>query len=864
VERELDEELRFHLERQIEANVRMGMSREEARTAALRSFGGVEQTKEECRDARGVRLVQDLGDDLRYGLRVLRSSPGFTAVALATLALGIGASTAVFSVVDGVLLRRLPFPRSQRIMTLWNTYPKLGVEKEEVSPPDFCDWRAQSRCFEQLAAYERFFYILAGDPAPVRLRAARVSGDFFATMGVEPLLGRPLLPADDHEGAHHVVVLSHRLWTSRFGADASVVGRRVPLTGILYTVVGVMPAGFEFPDEAELWAPLAYEPPFEPGLRRSTWLRTVARLKPGVTSSQAQADMSSIARRLADRYPESNEGRSVLVVSLHEATVGSVRPALLVLLGSVGFVLLIACANLANLLLSRGVGRRHEIALRAAIGAGRPRLVRQLVTESVLLGVAGGAAGLLLASSSLDVLRRLGPGNVPRLQEVTLDVRALGFAFLVSLVVGVAAGAVPALTATRADPYESLKEGSSRSADGLRRRRFRNGLVIAEVALAQVLLVGGCLLFQSLLRMRSVEPGFEAEGLVVSRFELYSQRYAARRARVAFYREAVERVAALPGVQAAALASTVPLDVGQLGIEFVIEGRPRPLRLAQYPHAGFDSITPEYFRAMRIRLRSGRSFTQADGELATPVAVINQAMASRYWPGEDPLGRRIRIHSDAPEDSEAIEIVGVVDDVRNEALTTGSRPHFYLPYAQYPWRTCYLLVRSRSERQSVASAVRHEIQGIDDTIALSDFRDMRRYVSASLDSPRFSAALLGAFAVLALTLATGGVFSVVSYSTSQRSRGFAIRMALGAQRGDIFRLAVGEGLLLVLAGIGLGLGLALALTQALSSLLFEIVPTDPVTYAVVGLGLGAVALAACYFSSRQALRLDPAVALRQE
>ena len=863
-ERELDEELLFHIERQIEANVERGMSREDARTAALRSFGGVEQIKEACRDERGVRLVEDLGKDLLYGLRILRSSPGFTAVAVATLALGIGANTAVFSVVDGVLLRRLPFPGSERIVTLWNTYPRLGGEREEVSPPDFCDWRAQNRSFDQLAAYERFFYILAGDPAPVRLRTSRVSGDFFAAMGVKPLLGRPLLPADDHEGAHHVVVLSHRLWTSRFGGDPSVVGQTVILTGIPYTVVGVMPAGFEFPYEAELWTPLAYRPPFEPSLRRSTWLRTVARLRPGVTASQAQADMSSVARRLERRYPDTNEGRSVLVVSLQEATVGSVRPALLVLLGAVGFVLLIACANLANLLLSRGVGRRHEMALRTAMGAGRPRLIRQLVTESLLLGVVGGAGGLLLASSSVDLLRRFNPGNIPRLQEVTLDVRALGFAFLVSLVAGVASGVVPALVATRADPYESLKEGSSRAADGLRHRRLRNGLVVMEIALAQVLLVGGCLLFQSFLRTRSVDPGFDADGLVVSRFELYSQRYAARAARAAFYREAVERVAALPGIQAAALSSTIPLDVGQLSLEFVIEGRPRPLLPAQYPHAGFDSITPEYFRAMGIRLRSGRSFTDADGEHSTLVTVVNEAMAKRYWPGEDPLGRRMRIHSDSPTDSEPIEIVGVVNDVRHEALNAGGLPHFYLPYAQYSWRTCYLLVRSRSERPDVATAVRHEIREMDEGIVLSDFKDMRHYVSASLDSPRFSAFLLGAFAVLALTLATGGVFGVVSYSTSQRSRAFAIRMAMGAQRRDILKLAVGEGFLSVLAGISIGLALALALTRALSSMLFEIVPADPTTYAVVGIVLGAVALAACYLSSRQVLRLDPVVALRQE
>jgi putative ABC transport system permease protein len=865
LERELDAELRFHLERQIEANLERGMSPDEARTAALRAFGGVERAKEACRDERGTRFIEELGHDLMHGLRILGNSPGFTAIALLTLALGIGANTAVFSVVDAVLLRRLPFPESARIMTLWNTYPKLGDGQEEVSPPDFCDWRTQNRSFEQLAAYERFFYILAGDPAPVRLPAARVSGDFFAAMGVRPFLGRPLLPADDHEGAHRVVVLSYRLWASRFGGDPSVVGRAVRLTGIPHTVVGVMPAGFDFPDAPELWSPLAYEPPFEPGLRRSTWLRTVARLKPGVAPSQAQADMSAIARRLEQRYPDTNEGRGVAVVSLHEKTVGDVRRALLVLLGAVGFVLLIACANLVNLLLSRGAGRRHEIALRTALGARRPRLIRQLVTESLVLGVGGGAGGLLLAWLFLDLLRRLDPGSVPRLQEATLDLRVAGVALLVSLAAGVASGIVPALMATRADASDALKEGSSRASDGVQRRRFRNGLVVAEIALAQVLLVGGCLLFQSFLRTRSVDPGFDADGLVVSRLELYSQRYASRGARTAFYRETVDRVAALPGVEAAALSSTIPLNVGQLGLEFVIEGHAMPALPTLYPHAGFDAVTPDYFRAMGIRVRSGRVFTDADGERALPVVVINEAMAERYWPGEDPLGGRIRLHSEAPTDSEPIEIVGVVENVRQTALSRSARPQFYLPYAQYPWKECYLLLRSSSSGgANLVAAVRHQIRQIDPEIALADFRGMGRYISASLESSRFTASLLGIFAVLALTLATGGVFGVVSYSTSQRTRELAIRTAMGARRRDIVTLVLGEGLPLVLGGIAVGLLLAVALGQALSSMLYEIVPTDFRTLAAVAISLGAAALAACYVPAWQATRLDPVSALHQE
>jgi predicted permease len=863
VEQELTDELRFHLEKLIEENLDHGSNREEARYAALRELGGLEQIKEECREARRVNYLESFFQDVRYGLRVLVKNPGFTTVAVLTLAIGIGANTAVFSVVDGVLLRRLPFPESERIMTLWNTYPKLGTGQEEVSPPDFWDWREMNHSFDQCAAYERFYYILAGDPAPLRLRASRVSGDFFAAMGVSPLLGRPLLPADDLEGSHHVVVLSHRLWVTRFGADPSVVGRKVILTGVPHAVVGVMPAGFEFPDGAELWSPMAYEPPFEPGLRRSTWLRTVARLKPGVTSSQAQKEMSSVARRLEERYPDTNEGRSVLIVPLHENSVGKVRPALLVLLGAVGLVLLIACANIVSLLLSRGAGRRREIALRVALGAGRPRIIRQLVTESLLLGLGGGAGGLLVASFSLNLLRHLNPGSVPRIQEVTLDLRVLGFAFLASLVAGLASGIAPALMATPMEPYESLKEDTSRVVNG-RGRRLRNILAIVEIALAQVLVVGGCLLFQSFLRMRSVHPGFDADGLAACRFELYSERYANRGVRANFYRSVVERVAALPGIQAAALASTIPLDVGQLNLEFVIEGRPRPMLPTQYPDAGFDTITPDYFRAMGIRLRSGRFFTHADDEQANLVAIVNEAMADRYWPGEEPLGRRIRIHSESPTDSEAIEIVGVVEDVRNVALSTRGRPHFYLPYSQYPWRECYLLVRSNSGPSNLAAAVRHEMRGIDEGIALSEFRNMRHYLSASLGSPLFNAFLLGAFAVLALTLAVVGVFGVVSYSARQRTQEFAIRMAMGAGRRDILKLVGGEALLLVLAGVGFGLALAVSLSQVISGMLFGIVATDPTTYAVVGILLGAIALAACYLPTRQAMRLEPAAALRRE
>jgi putative ABC transport system permease protein len=864
LEQELDEELQFHLEREIEANIAKGMGPEAARQAALYCFGGVEQVKEACREERGVRFIEELGKDVLYGCRMLRKHPGFTAVAVLTLMLGIGANTAIFSVVNGVLLRPLPFPDSDRIVTLWNFYPQLSDEKEEVSPPDFHDWLEQNRSFAQLAAYERFFYIMDGDPYPLRLPAARVSGDFFAVMGVNPILGRSLLPADDHEGLHHVVVLSHRLWTSRFGADSSIVGRIATLNGMDYTVVGIMPAGFGFPYEVDLWSPMAYEPPFEPSLRTSVWLRTVGRLEPSVTLAQAQSDMSAIAQRLEQQYPDTNEGRGIQVVSLYEQTVGDVRLALLVLLGAVGFVLLIACTNLVNLLLARATGRQQEIALRAALGASRLRLIRQLVTESTLLGLLGGAGGVLFAWLSLDLLRGFDPEVLPRLQEVQLDWRVLGFAMLVSLATGVACGIVPAWLATRKELQESLKEGSRRSADSRGRRRVRSTLVIIEVALAQVLLIGGGLLFQSFLHMRSVSPGFNPEGVLVGQFELFTPRYAEGSAMATFYREVTQQVAALPGVEAAALSTTIPFDKVQLTLEFVIDGRPRPLSPKQHPLAGYNSITPDYFRTMGIRLRSGRFFSDADRADAPPVVIINEALARRYWPGESPLGHLIRIHDDSPADSEPIEVVGVVENVRQVALNSDVRLEIYLPYAQRLWRRCFLLVRSEPAPAELAAALRREIHQIDANIALSSFRSMNDHVSASLDPPRFHTFLLGVFATLALTLAAVGVFGVISYSTSQRTREFGIRLALGAQRRDVFRLVVGGGFVLVLTGVALGLILALALTQALSSMLFGIVPTDPATYGAVALVLSAVALLACYLPSRRAMKVDPVVALRYE
>ena len=864
-EKDLDEELRFHLECEIASNVAGGMTQEDARREALRSFGGVEQTKIACRKVHGFQPLEEIAGDLRHGLRILRTSPGFTAVAVLTLVLGIGANSAVFSVVDGVLLRRLPFPHSDRIMTLWTVYPGVDDTLQEVSPPDFCDWREESRSFASMAAYERFVWNLAGDPEPVRVRSARVSGDFFAVMGVHPALGRPLLPADDHEGVHHVVVLSHRLWAGRFGADPAIVGRTVVLTGVKHTIVGVMPAGFEFPDGVDLWSPLAYEPPFSPSLRRSIWLHTVARLQSSATLEQAREEMSIIGRRLARRYPDTNEGRSIAVVPLLDHTVGNVRTALLVLLGAVGLVLLIACVNVANLTLARASGRHQELALRTALGANRLRLARQLATEGTTLGLIGGIGGVLLAWLSIAVLRRIAADSVPRMADVHVDARVLIFTLLLSLAAGAAVGVVPALAMTERRLQPSLQEAGPRSSASRQRKRWRHTLVIAEIALAEVLLIGGFLFLQSFVHMRSVGAGFSPDGILACRFDLHSSRYTETAAREEFYRDTIEHIAALPGVQSTALATTIPTGEVQMNLEFLIDGRPKPSTPVESPWAGYNSVTPGYFRTMGIGLLSGRVFTQADGSQSPAVAVVNAEMARRYWPGESPLGRTITLRPDGADDSlPTIEVVGVVENVRQVSLTSDVRPELYLPYAQKPWREGFILLRSGLGSAGVAAAVRRELRAVDPAIAISELRPMSAYIADSLGSPRFQTLLVAAFAVVALLLAIVGIVGVVSYSVSQRRQELAIRMALGAQPEDVYRLVATNGIRLVLWGVGVGVVLALLLTRSISSLLFGIVATDALTYVVAALVLGTAAMAACSVPCWRATRVDPALDLRRQ
>ncbi len=802
--------------------------------------------------------------DVRYGIRSLLRAPSLTVVAVITLALGIGANTVMFSVIYGVLLRPLPFSDPDRVVTLWNTYPETPESTDPVSPVDFTDWREQSRSFAHLAAHDRFSYVLAREQGPVRLRAARVSGDFFAVVGLQPALGRALIPADDHPGDDRVVVLSHRLWRSEFGADEGVVGETLSLNEESYTVVGVMPAGFDFPDGVDLWAPLALRPhQLLPVERRTVYLRVLARLRPGITLTQARSEMSAIARRLEAEYPESNTGRGVLVIPLHEHTVGDLRPALFVLLGAVGLVLLIACANVAGLLLTRVSGRQQEIAIRAALGADRADLLRQHLAESGLLGLLGALGGLLLVPWGLDLVRTLSPEGIPRIQEIALDWRVLGFNLAIGPGTGILCGLVPAFMTSGADLHSLLRAGSRLSGQRIR-RRLRRALVIAEISMAEALLIGGALLLQSFVQLRSVNPGFAAENVRAAQFELFSDRYAEWTPRIQFYRDVTERVAALPGVRSAALTTTVPLQGIQLGYEFTVQGRPAPAH-GQLPAASYDCITPGYFRVMGIRLLAGRAFTDADGPHAPPVVIINDVMARRYWPGEDPIGQKIGIVADdSKTDPPALEIVGVAEGVRAQALDTGSRPAMFLPYAQRPWRSGFLLVRMEENAPATAANVRSAVHTVDKTMALSDFRSLEDYLSSSVARPRFRTFLMGAFAALALVLATVGVYGVVSCSVGQRFREIGVRVALGAQRVDILKLVVREGFQLGIAGVALGLAAALALTRFLSGLLYGIAPNDPSTFAAISMLLVAVSLLACYLPARRAVRVDPVVTLRYE
>ncbi len=806
-------------------------------------------------------MVSDVLHDLRYGCRMLIRSPGFTIAAVLTLALGIGANTAIFSLVNGVLLRPLPFPEPDRLIWLQEHDPGAVIERPAVSYLNFLDWRDQNSVFTHVAVVDDVGFNVGGE-SPERVEGMRASADLFTLLRVEPALGRAFTAEEDRPGGEKVVVLAHGLWKRLFGADRGVLGRTIRLNDEPHTVVGVLPPDFTLLPGIDVWVPLAVDPVLTE--RGHHWLSAVARLKPGVSPADAQADMTAIARRLEQDYPQSNANHGVLVMPLQGALVEDIAPPLFVLMGAVGFVLLIASANVANLLLARSAARQREIAIRASLGAGRGRIVRQLLTESLLLSLLGGGAGLLLGTWLRDTLASLIPADVSLAEMVRMDGRVLAFTVGTTLLTGILFGMAPAFQASRGAVSEALKEGGWSATAGPARHRLRSALVVSEVALASILLVGAGLMIRSFHRLRGVDPGLDPENVLTLRVSLPEAKYRERAQVAGFFDATLKRVAALPGAAAAGAILRLPLT-GRGGWDwgFTVEGRPSAPPGQNHGLSNFQVVTPDYFRAMGVRILKGRVFGERDRDGAPGVVLVNETLARAFWPTEDPVGKRLRLGGEDPN-VPWLTIVGVVNDVRYRGLDAAIRQDLYLPSAQAPQREMSMVVRTASEPMGLAAAVRAAVLSVDADLPIYRVRGMREVVDASLGQQRFPLQILAAFALLALVLAAVGIYGVMSYAVTQRTHEIGVRMALGAGRAEVLRMVVGQGLRLAIMGVAVGLAGSLALTRLLSSLLFGVSATDPATFVGVPVLLAAVAALACYIPARRATRVDPMVALRCE
>jgi putative ABC transport system permease protein len=861
-ESELNEELRYHIEQQTEQNIRMGMTPEEARIAARKAFGGLEQAKERSRDARGIRWMGDLWQDLRYGARMLIKNPGFTLIAVISLGLSIGANTAIFSVVNTLLLKALPYHDPDRIILVWGVDNQGVRDRGQVSATDVADWRSQNSVFEEITTYGNWSATLLSGGEPERINGVQVGDGYFSALQGKPMLGRVFLPEEQEDGKDLVLVLGHGLWRRRFGGDPQIIGRQVKLGPRLYTVVGVMPPDFQslptslVEPRGEFYRPVAEK--YDEAERSSRHLRAIARLKLGATLRQAQAEMSVIARRLEERHPQDNTNYGVRLTTMTEDTVGGLRRTLSLLFGAVFFVLLIACANVSNLLLARATARQKELSIRAALGAGRLRLVRQLLTESVLLALTGATLGLLLALWGVSFIESLGAQVTHLLSGVKLDARVLAFTLLISLLTGVFFGLVPALRVSRPDLNETLKDtGHSAGHDS----RLRGALVVAEMALALVLLICAGLLIQSVLRLRAVNPGFDPANLLTMNVALPLAKYPRPQQRVEFHNRLVDRLAALPGVKAAGFTSVLPFSSNFDGRALAVEDQPKP----RGAEIGVDLyiITPDYLRTMAIPLRTGRPLAERDTEEAPKVVLINETMARALWPKQDPLGKRIKFPGSERYPESWRAIVGVVADVAQYALDRRPPMQIYLPDAQYPASYMTLVVRTESDPAGFVPGVRNEVRALDKEQAVFSIATLEELIGASIALRRFLMLLLLSFAAVALGLAAVGIYGVMSYAVRRRTREIGIRMALGAQASDVLRLVVGQGLRLVLSGVLIGLVAAFSLTRLLSTLLFEVSATDPLTFALIALLLTVIALLACWIPARRATKVDPMIALRR-
>ncbi len=794
--------------------------------------------------------------DIRYGLRGLWKRPGFTAIALVALALGIGANTAIFSLVNAVVLRPLPYPEPDRLVWVWGNFP--GGNRASVSPPDYLDFRSQNKTFEQFAATMSLPApaTLTGSGEPERLNASVVSGNYFQTLGVTPLLGRGFSLDNEKSGNDQVTVLSHELWQKRFGGNAGIINQRINLDSKSFEVIGVMPKDLTFPQTADLWVPLNFDRAEEMKVRAAHFLRPLGRLKPGVTVAQAQADTDAIAAQLAEQYPTSNKGWSLRLEPLRERLIGNSKTSLYILFGAVGFVLLIACANVANLLLVRATARQKEVALRTALGASRFRIVRQLITESLLLALIGGVLGALLAAWGIDLLVTLTRDSVPPTAIVKMDATVLGFTFLTSLITGLLFGVVPAFRTAKLNLSDALKEGAKNS-EATFRNRTRSLLVVFESALAVVLLVGAGLLIRSLIVLQNTNPGFDASNVLTMRVDLPGGKYDTPEKASSFYQQLEQRLSALPGVESAGFITELPLSGQPNDTPFTVEGR-TGVSPDQKFGADFRRINQNYFQTMRIPLLRGRNFTAQEVRDNAKLVVVSESLVNTAFPNEEALGKRLVTNlSDKP-----FEIIGIVGDIRHRSLEFQPYAAMYLPTVLSGRMN--IALRTQGDPLSLVPAVRKEVAAIDKEQPVAVIRTMDEWVNRSTATPRYRTTLLGLFAALAMILAATGIYGVMSYSVAQRTHEIGIRMALGARHGDVLRLVVSQGMLLVVVGLGIGVAAALALTRLMQSLLFGVTAKDPITFVAVAGLLAVVALIACYIPARRATKVDPLTALRYE
>ncbi|HEX8184568.1 MAG TPA: ABC transporter permease [Blastocatellia bacterium] len=803
--------------------------------------------------------------DFRFAIRMLSKNPGFTVVAVIALALGIGANTAIFTVVNSVLLRPLPFKEPDRLVMTYGMDPKIGMDKLPLSVADYLDWRSRNQVFESVSAFSDNYFNYTSGETPEQVHGARVTADFFSTLGAQAQVGRVFQHEEDQPGTEAVVVVSYGFWQRQLAARPDVIGQQINLNSRPFTVVGVMPASFTYPEEVVLWVAQKLDPPTRRG---PYFMWGLGRLKPGATIEQARAEMNVIARNVQQEIRSTQNDWTFTAASLTEETVGNVRPALLFLLGAVVFVLLIASANVANLLLSRAASREKEIAIRTALGASRVRLVRQLLTESLLLALTGGAIGLLLALWGVDVLIGLSPENIPRLGEVRVDGGVLGFTFLISLASGIIFGLAPALYSSRPNLNESLKEGGRGASEGFGRRRLRRALVVSEIALSLMLLISAGLMIKSFLRLQNVSPGFNPENILTMQISLPGAKYSDNSKTSAFFQELLTKVESLPGVESAGLSFSLPPNLLEVSDSYAVEEHPTPPGESD-PIAPVVFVSTDFFKTMGIPLLSGRFFTDADNANSPDVVIISEAMAKRYFGNDSPIGKRFKQGGLDRKDNPWMEIIGVVGDVKYSGLDGKPEPAYYLAHLQAPLRSMYMVVRTNSNPMSLAPAIRNEVWSIDKDQPVARVRTMEQLLSASVSQPKFRTLLIGVFASVALLLAAVGIYGVISYSVTQRSHEFGIRMALGARQGSILKMVLGEGLRLALIGTGIGLAGAYLVgayfaTGVLSSLLFGVSTTDTLTFVFIPLLLTGIALLACYVPARRATKVDPMVALRYE